>query len=577
MKHAVSFYVIATGLFILTGFAAADVLPVQQKTLAALRSGEQEQMSQSLILSMSGTLNNKLSLNEEELRQMEVCADCVRFAGLVSTNALNEQTVEWILTSRTRLHRFVETVLPSDNLTNCFNILTILSEYDPAGRDRWFDLMLAFSVVWDVPERPPIHDQEGKKPLTYKPSIKKRYDYFKDLYSGKSTKISYSSLTAAELIFVVETPVPLSELTWARNNEGGSCVSWGRKFYSIHYDFDRLQTGDYNWPWGDYKLSEIKERGGICVDQAYYALMTARAFGIPSIFFHAKGKGGGHAWCSYMIRPGQWALNVGRYKSQEYTTGLAINPQTNEKMTDHDVAYTCEKSLHSTDFQDANAYASIAEVLLKSDPQNSQRCAQEARRLAPGYIHPWEIETEALIEQKDYSDLLELVDKQKRVFSKYPDLIIAAVNRVAPVLAAAGWEDDALRLRRSLSHGVDDDRDDLQRFLGQQKIDDLVEAGDIRTARRKMEKLMEEHITDGAKAISMIDHYLKITKKTDEAKPAAHFLKKYAGEFEHKNGSRFKYILLKKQLSACENADDVKDARTIRFQIDCYKDNSESQ
>jgi hypothetical protein len=569
MRKAAVFY-LTSGFCVLTGLAA-ERLPVQQETLQAVFSGEQEPATRRLVSRMSGILNEKLSLNEEDLVQLMVCADCVQFMELTSANGLNRQAAEWILTSGERLHRFAETVNPSDSLTNCFEILSTLYAYDPAGRDRWFDLMLAFSVVWDVPERPPVHDQEGKKTLPYKPSISKRYDYFKTLYSGDSAKIPYSSLTAAELVFAVDTPVPLSELEWARMNETGTCASWSGKYYSIEYDHDRLETGDYDWPRGTYTLSEIRERGGICVDQAYYAVMTARAFGIPAIFFHAKGKDGGHAWFSYMLKPGHWNLNVGRYESQKYTTGLTVNPQTNGEMTDHDVAYTCEKSLHSPDFRDANAYASIADVLLKTDPRNALRCAQKARWLAPGYIRPWEIETEALIAQKDYSDLLELVDEQKRVFSQYPDLVVAAVNRVEPVLAAAGREEEARRLRRSLSREVDEGRDDLQRFLGQEEIDRLVGSGDIRNARRRMEELLQEHIADGAKVIGLIDHYTDVTKETKEAKPAARFLEEYARKFEQQNGSQFKLVLLKCLLTAYTNADDEKGVQLTERQIGCYK------
>ncbi len=39
----------------------------------------------------------------------------------------------------------------------------------------------------------------------------------------------------------------------------------------------RLQARRYLWPHGDYELFSIGQKGGLCVDQAYFTAHTAKA------------------------------------------------------------------------------------------------------------------------------------------------------------------------------------------------------------------------------------------------------------------------------------------------------------
>ena len=62
----------------------------------------------------------------------------------------------------------------------------------------------------------------------------------------------------------------------------GSGRSWGNKYGAIKYDTPRLAVNEFSWPGynGFYTLENIEEHGGICVDQAYFAVMTGRANGV---------------------------------------------------------------------------------------------------------------------------------------------------------------------------------------------------------------------------------------------------------------------------------------------------------
>jgi tetratricopeptide (TPR) repeat protein len=502
---------------------------VLQDTLAALRQGGVSNQLVRLSAGMSRLLNDTLRLRPDELARMSVAADCIRYLRLTDSVPLNSETGQWLFADPGRLHLLTGSVRPSDNLKQCFQCLETLLKHDPAGRERYFNLMLALSVVWDQPNRPPIHYQTGKNTLPYRPAVAERYDYFKELYASGDAKIPYGSLTVRDLVFVVDTPVPLSELLWARSNVRGNLEEWREKFDDIIYDSSRARAGQYQWPHGVYTLASIRRKGGICVDQGYYAVLTARAFGIPAAAFHAAGKSGLHQWFSYMRQPGQWELDVGRYESEAYTTGWTIDPQTNGQMTDHDLVYENSRALGEKRAAQSDAYAAIAETLIR-DPDNVLRCIQQALKVDPQNLRAWQIKIDVLIANQDFRGLLDLFKDLRDAFDEHPDIFVDAAEKIGAVLAGAGLQEDADLLRRQMARHVDDDRDDLARFLGMDEIEALVKDGEIKKARRKMEDLLEEHLEDGRKAFPLIAAYLEMTKNTDQAEAAARFLEEYIGE-----------------------------------------------
>jgi len=261
-----------------------------------------------------------------------------------------------------------------------------------------------------------------------------------------------------------------------------------------------------------------------------YTVLAARVHGIPALYFHAVGVGGGHAWVSYMKGPGDWMRDIGRYENQNYTTGFAIHSQTNRKMTDHDVEYTCERSSHSEAFDKANAYTAVALLLEKSDPKYASRYAREACRLVKRYLEPWQIEDRILLAQGDDSGLLELFSEKKDAFRKDSNILSVSAQRISSAMRKAGPTKDAEKLMRNVAGAVDDERDDLKRSYEMGRITRLVGMEEIRKARREFEQLLEDQQNEGVKIIPFIREYLRLTKVSGETHAAARFLKDYIGK-----------------------------------------------
>lgn len=516
-------------VFLFTATLSAAPTPTQLRNAALkhIYAGTQKEGIAEFTQYLSKRLDAVSRVPSRELDQMAVAAECVRFMQLSQKTKLTSEMAAWILASGPRLRGVVNIIKPEDHLVRVLAIMDRLRAHDPAGCNEYFDLILAIAVVFDHPDAVRVHGQMGPTVLPCKADAVTRYDDYKQLYEKRRAKMEYRKLTAAELRFVIHVPVPESELEWARENVGGSLSGWDSKYSGIEYDYDRLDAERYAWDNGPYVLASIKEKGGICVDQAYYAVITARAHGIPAIYFHGSGNSANHAWFAYMRAAGDWKLDVGRYSNQGYTTGFAIDPQTRAEMTDHDVAYACDSSLHSKAFQRAAVYGAIAEVLLESDPDNALRCARLARKEVKRYLRPWAIEQKVLADRGDYKGLLDLFEAKGDAFRKYPDVLVASAKEIEAILRAAGQTDKLTELFRSLDSDVDDDRDDLVRTMETERIDRLVESGDLKKARREMERLLNDQKDGGNKTFTLIQKYLVLTKKTNQTHEAAKFLESY--------------------------------------------------
>jgi len=487
-----------------------------------------------------------------ELNELAVVADCALLLDLLQRMPWSP-AVEWVLSSDARLELFVETLHPDDRLPQVLTVMNQLLKHDPQAGSEYENLMLALALAWDQPRRPPVHRQMGPEPLAYEADIGRRYDFFKQLYASGKARIAYDRLSVSDLLFVVETPVPLSELEWARDNEGGSASSWKKKFYDIKYAQGRLMSEGYAWPHGSYTLEKIKSHGGICVDQAYYAVMTARANGIPAIYFSGMGSTSGHAWFSYLRGPGRWELDVGRYESQNYTTGEAVHPQTGKPMTDHEVIYTCERSLYSSDYTVAGRWTRIARVLLEAGAHaEAVACTRQARRLLPRYEAPWNLEQEALEGVRDDAALEKLLAEKASVFRKYTDILVAAERERIVLLHRMG---DSVRagivLRDLISKVRTDKRDDLVRELIALQVESRE---DPVRARKELERLLNSQVEEGQKLVELMQEYLRKTREDGQTREAVRFMEKFIGRLRKMYGWQMTPVYEKRLLHLLRQA-----------------------
>lgn len=560
------FFVAAAALSIQ---AAPTSEQIRKAALDYVVKGQQEEGVGKIAGYVEQQMGRGSRVSTRELGQLAIAAECVRFMELTKGADIEPALAEWLLSSGERLHQVVDIFEPADKPADVFRILGRLKKHAPADADTYFNLMLAIAVVFDEPGSGKMHGQMGRELIEIDRDPLAMYDYFKQLYASGDAKINYGKLGATELVFVV-VPAPISELEWAKENVKGSLNSWDEKYSDIEYDRARLSGSRFQWDNGLYKLSDIETKGGICVDQAYYAVLTARAHGIPALYFHGSGKSANHAWFGYMKGRGDWVVDVGRYQNDAYTTGYTINPQTNRQMTDHDVEYAQERSRHSRTSDEASAYVSIAEVLKGRDPESALKCAREARELEKRSMRAWDIEQRILVQQEDYDGLVELYYDKKDAFRKYPDILVGTARSIAEVLRKGGRNDEADDLLKNVAGAVDDDRDDLARSFENQRINEIIKSGDTKKARKELEQMLDDQKDQGNKIFGLIRQYIRLTKDSGQTREAVKFLEDYIEDLIEEYGfpPRYEQSLLELLLTVYQSDGDTREAEELKKRIE---------
>jgi hypothetical protein len=262
-------------------------------------------------------------------------------------------------------------------------------------------------------------------------------------------KLEYdpSQLSVTELKFVVDHRLPASELKWARDSVKFRRSSFGKTFSSIVYDRPRLDGAVFSWPYGDYSLSSIQEKGGICVDQAYFSSMTGKAKGIPTLTFVGQGSGGGHAWFGFLKNPGRWETDCGRYENQNYPVGNAIDPQLWKLITDDELGSLARGEKNLSGYR-GKAVDYFAWALVNPDEEFYRESLKHARTLHPAYVEVWKKEAE-WVEAKlaDLREKRNFWDAWLKAFSNMVDLKIEGQKKLADVYDEMGNPRQADRIR----------------------------------------------------------------------------------------------------------------------------------
>jgi len=250
-------------------------------------------------------------------------------------------------------------------------VLANLRDIRAADPKNWKDyrqLAIALSVVNDC--KPPgfwPHNQvtQSLVPREQLPVAEQFAAWVAANESG-GTLLDVRKLSAGHLKFVVDAFVRQDELAWARKNIRLPVSAFDKAFPMVSYRNDRLVKQKYSWEEDPYLLETIRARGGICVDQAYFAMLCGKAKGLPTLFFTGQGADGGHAWFGYMKADDRWDLDCGRYATQNYATGKALDPQSWKTISDHDLRLLAASFRDKPEFAASVNDLAMAEIIERS-------------------------------------------------------------------------------------------------------------------------------------------------------------------------------------------------------------------
>jgi tetratricopeptide (TPR) repeat protein len=434
-----------------------------------------------------------------------------------------------LMTNPEAAWKVVRTLRKEDDIPKVFELLDQLAARFPDVFLSYFDVALALAVIWDQPPRHPFHNQvspSSSLPIT--PQIEQRFAFF--VRSDREEKLRYPfrTLSPQEIILVVDAPAPVTELEWAQNNVRGTAINWFSKFYDIGYDGNRADRGLYVWDKSPYTLRNIERYGGLCVDQAYYAAVTAKANGIPSLYFHGTGRRGDHAWFGYLQKRDKWDLEVGRYYLDNYVTGYTVDPQTGVQLTNHEVELIAMASGNSTGRWRAQLELAIAELFyLDRQLLRAAQASEAALQLAPELLETWRAHARYLSALPNATD--QLAAHYQRMMEHFrrtsPDLRAEAASGLAQILRLNGQEKEADDILRYLVRKNNDDRYDVAIRLQLERIRQLEAQGDIKGCEGLYEDIVRDFAAERGALVDVLSQALEMYRRNNMTRDGLSFIK----------------------------------------------------
>lgn len=402
-------------------------------------------------------------------------------------SSVEPDTQSWLLNDPALTEDFFAVLSPKDQVPAVLGILQDLHKAEPARFPLFNRLAIALAVVWDSP--PPVtpHFQvaSGQIPQD-RPSLVERYRFWLELNDKKIADYDLSKLEVEQLKFLVDAALALDELRWCQQSARFGKGNLGSAFASINYDEPRLLSGQYNWPRDvPYTLKEIRKRGGICVDQAYFAAMAGKAMGIPTLFFTGEGRRGPHAWFGYMKSPDRWVMDCGRYAYDKFATGTARDPQSGDAISDHELAFLAEPFRNTPEYQTSMCHLGLARLCqAASDPARALQAAEAAVAVCRRNLNAWELKSSLLepdaAAQTAYQTHLGAMMAE---FVRYPDIKVACQERLAAAARKKGDEKAAAQIENRMVQDNRLKRHDLSAEVFEKQLTECCEKQDWKGGR----------------------------------------------------------------------------------------------
>lgn len=378
----------------------------------------------------------------------------------LSKDEYNREFLSWLFTNPRAMQLLAGTLKPQDKPERVIEIWRECWMDDKQSGETYMALALAVAVVFDqeitvIPEYYGYNSysssSEGSGSLPQIAGIE-RYRFFRDCAKRGALRVPLAEMQPHELIWVVDSPVPNAELEWAQKHVNLSRRNWGDAYGMIRYRMDKAAGGRQIYE--RYTLAQIKNEGGICGDQAYFAAQSAKANGIPAMVIGGEGERGGHAWFGYQASRDKWNLEAGRFTSDNYAAGTSQDPQTHRTIKEHELQQFATPERRTAGWAVTERYLQLSELFSRTKQPDLARTSLDlALRTTPKHLNAWNLKLDNLVAAKVSSEEWQREIAQMRtVFQKYPDIISGINERETAYLVSNG---DAKLALKGAQRGTD--------------------------------------------------------------------------------------------------------------------------
>ena len=352
-------------------------------------------------------------------------------------------------------------------------------------------------------------------PLT----LEQVFEYFMEMDEARELLTDISKLSPSELLFVVDVRLPRSEMDWARKKVRLTRKGWGGAYSMIRYRMDRAALGKD--PYTNYTFQEILDEGGICMDQAYFAVNTAKCNGIPSAYVTGDGNRGPHAWVNLLTTDETWQS----YGGYGYNTGHFSHPHNCKSKHESTLLQGMDKKVNGVRLDTSLDYLSLADLFEEMQKPDCARVMLEAAtQAAPGSPLGWE-RLIALMSRPESGTKLEeweeLVTMIKRKFRSRPDYLAMAARvedeYIFPMRDASTNKRHVARDLKKLEKETDEGRSDLTSAAIKRQADLLMENGDKAGVAALYRKSMKDYARRAEVFEALMGQYYEYVSQDQDA------------------------------------------------------------
>ena len=415
-------------------------------------------------------------------------------------------------------HLFVEKLNPADAPDEALANILKLSEANSADLHEYAALGVAYALVWDVPfpQDWPHHQVARDAVPLGDLDIVQRFNYYVQANRNHKLLLDPTQLSFDNLKYLVDSETKLSEFDWAQKNPV-SFSHFSDAYFSVQYATARISNTQnvYVWPGKSYALADIKDSGGICIDQAYFAVTLGKGLGIPTMMFTGYGMDGAHAWMGYLTNNGKWDLDVGRYETQDFPKGFAVDPQTWERIDDATLENLFKNGANNPSFQPEMTALSWAH--LHEHEANYAQILDDAHTIMPEWSATWRLRaaqvdagTDLDAKKKFYNDWIEQ-------FGTFPEMKVEGQKRLYNALAAAG-DSDADGVLKDIILQNRTEGFDFGIEVSAKTVEDKLKAQDWDGARQSFERAVRDFGQQGGLTLysKIVYPYIETCLKNDK-------------------------------------------------------------
>jgi hypothetical protein len=452
----------------------------------------------------------------------------------------------WVLTNDTALEEIALTLHENDNKDQVFKFLSKVwtnkkftykeEEFNLGDINdlekiipKYFNLALACAVVFDkkIGYKNPTSGTSHVDGML-------RYHWYRKRNEGGLLEGDIHKASAKDLTFVVCSPVSTVELEWAlRKYRSARRKNFGQAFSDVKYLMERAVEG-LN-PYEEYTLPEILKEGGICGDQSYFCVNTARAAGIPAFGLSGVTNSGGHAWASVKIDDDEWSTKIGRIGG--VSKGKGRNPQTGESITEQEVWLWSEPKVESrTNTIKVFRHLWMADFFTESDePLENNQAINIAHNIGQEFPITWDRAYKVMLTREELISAPALpatlavwkgfVKDLKHEFRKNPRMAsLASViedKHIFPNSDIADVRRELARLRRRNTNNASEQADLMTASL-KREAEFIIQLGkgDEDKALEEIHQLYSRALRDYGGSISgfkeMISYYFSVMKDHED-------------------------------------------------------------